>query len=186
MELLDIKEILIEEFENNIYQKYVMLFPEEEQREWEKIKNAYNNGIEKFYKITLNSKTIGFFMIESIQGEPCYIDYFAIYSEYQNKGYGSKAIKKLLCDFYQENDICLEIEKENKMYPITIKRANFYKRLGFKKVNSEYLLYNVLYTPYVYTHSDNIDKEYIDKTMFKYYNINCGEKEVNKKCRIVK
>lgn len=49
--MLEIIEINIEEFENKIYEEYTKLFPEEEQRAWEKIKRTYEEGIEKFYKI---------------------------------------------------------------------------------------------------------------------------------------
>ena len=34
---------------------------------WEKIKKTYEEGIEKFYKITINDTIIGFFMLEKIQ-----------------------------------------------------------------------------------------------------------------------
>ena len=36
--IIELIEIDIEEFENKIYEKYTKLFPEEEQRDWEKIK----------------------------------------------------------------------------------------------------------------------------------------------------
>ena len=81
---MKIEEIDIKEFEEKIYNEYVKLFPEEEQREWEKIKIAYENGIEKFYKITENDKVIGFFMLEKIKSNfPYYLDYFGIFKEYQ-------------------------------------------------------------------------------------------------------
>ena len=82
--MIDITEITIKEFENEIYDEYVKLFPEEEQREWEIIEKSYEIGVERFYKITLENKIIGFFMLELIdENHPYYLDYFAIYSEYQ-------------------------------------------------------------------------------------------------------
>ena len=39
--MIDIIEITIEEFKDNIYNKYIKLFPEEEQREWKKIEDTY-------------------------------------------------------------------------------------------------------------------------------------------------
>ena len=51
--MVDIIEIDIKEFEDKIYEEYIKLFPKEEQRDWEKIKNTYKKGIEKFYKITM-------------------------------------------------------------------------------------------------------------------------------------
>lgn len=185
--MLEIIEINIEEFENEIYEEYIILFPEEEQRSWDKISKTYEDGVEKFYKITLNSETIGFFMLEKAGEEiPYYMDYFAIFKEYQNKGYGTEAIKKLLEKICINEELAIEIEKEEDTNPVTIKRANFYKKLGFRKVDSEYLLYKVLYTPYIYTKKEYIDKNKIDEIMFKYYVINAGEESVKKNCKIIK
>lgn len=185
--MLEIIEINIEEFENEIYKEYITLFPEEEQRSWSKIRKTYEKGIEKFYKITVDNETIGFFMLEKAEEEyPYYLDYFGIFKKYQNKGYGTEAIKKLLEKICTNEELVIEIEKEEDTNRVTIKRANFYKKLGFRKVDSEYLLYKVLFTPYIYTKQENIDKKEIDEIMFRYYTINCGEEEVKKNCKINK
>lgn len=184
---MKLKEIDIKEFEDKIYNEYVKLFPEEEQREWKKIKIAYEKGIEKFYKITENELIIGFFMLEKIgDNYPYYLDYFGIFKEFQNKGYGTKAIKNLLDEIIKSEDLYIEIEKEDEENYITIKRAEFYKKLNFKKVDSEYLLYKVLYTPYVYSNSNIINKDKVDKIMFEYYLMNCGEEEININCKKIK
>jgi len=184
--MMKIIKINIEEFENEIYKEYITLFPEEEQRSWNKIKNTYEKGIEEFYKITLDNKIIGFFMLEKAGEEyPYYMDYFGIFKKYQNKGYGKQAIKELLSKIVLNGELVIEIEKEGASNPLTNKRANFYKKLGFKEVNSEYLLYKVKFTPYIYTYKEDIDKDEVDKIMFKYYHINCGE-EIEKNCKIIK
>lgn len=184
---MKIVEIDIKEFEEKIYNEYVKLFPKEEQRDWEKIQVAYRKGIEKFYKITENELIVVFFMLEKIgDNYPYYLDYFGIFKEFQNKGYGTKAIKMLLTDVIKNQDLYIEIEKEDEENFITIKRAEFYKRLNFKKVNSEYLLYEVLYTPYIYTNCNDVDKDKVDKIMFEYYLMNCGKEEILKNCKIIK
>ena len=81
--------------------------------------------------------------------------------------------------------IIAEIEKENINNPITIKRFEFYKRLGFNKSGSEYLLYDVLYTPIININK-NIDKRNMDIIFFDYYKTNCGELDVKTKCKIIK
>ena len=184
--MLELIEITIEEFKNKIYEEYTKLFPEEEQRSWKKIKLAYENGIEKFYKITVDETIVGFFMLEKIENHPYYIDYFGIFKNYQNKGYGTKAIEKILSQIVNEDGLYIEIEKEDENDNLTIKRAQFYKKLGFKKIDSEYLLYKVLFTPYIYTKTEKIEKNEIDKIMFDYYKMNCGEDEVKKNCKIIK
>lgn len=184
--MVEIKEITINEFEETIYDKYATLFPEDEQRSWDKITNTYNIGVEKFYKITNKNETIGFCVIERINDTyPYYLDYFAIFKEYQNKGFGTEAIKRLIEEI-GDNELILEVEKVTEKELTTVKRAKFYKILGFKEVPSEYLVYNVLFTPYIYTKSIDIDKNRIDKIMFDYYKINVGINNVRKNCKIIK
>ena len=182
---MEIIEIDINEFEKDIYNEYIELFPEEEQREWDKIQKAYENKIEKFYKFVSNNMTVGFFMLEKIDdNSPYYLDYFGIFKKHQNKGIGTQSIQKLL-EKVGEEGLYIEIEKEDTKNDITLRRAEFYKKLGFKRIDSEYLLYNVLYTPYIYTKT-NVTKEEVDKVMFEYYIINCGKKEIKNNCKQIK
>ncbi len=184
---MTIIEIDIKEFEEKIYNEYINLFPDEEQREWDKIQISYQRGIEKFYKIVENDMIIGFFMLEKLEENyPYYLDYFGIFKQFQNKGYGTKAIKMLLSKIIGNEELYIEIEKENEENKVTIKRAEFYKKLNFKRVESEYLLYNVLYTPYIYTQNGEVNKEKVDEIMFNYYIMNCGNEEIQKNCKIVK
>lgn len=39
--MVDVLEITINEFKEKIYDRYIKLFPEDEQREWKKIENTY-------------------------------------------------------------------------------------------------------------------------------------------------
>lgn len=184
--MIDIVEITINEFKENIYDKYIKLFPEDEQRNWQKVERTYKDGIEKFYKIVLKDITIGFFMLEKLRNDyPFYLDYFAIFNEFQNKGYGTKAIQILMNKIIDDNGLIAEIEKESIDNPITIKRFEFYKRLGFNNIGSEYLLYDVLYTPIVNTNK-KFDKENMDIIFFNYYKTNCGENAINTRCKKIK
>ena len=185
--MIDVIEITIEDFKKNIYNEYINLFPKEEQRDWNKIEDTYKKGIEKFYKIVLDNIIIGFFMLEKINDNyPFYLDYFAIFKDFQNNGYGSKAINKLFDKIILEDGLIGEIEKDDLNNPITIKRLNFYKKLGFEKCESEYLLYNVLYVPIIKSGTKKLIKSEIDKVFFEYYKTNCGEIEVKNKCKIMK
>ena len=176
MNNIDIIEINIDEFKDNIYNKYIKLFPEDEQRNWKKIEATYNKGIEKFYKIILDNKIIGFFMLEKLNNYPFYLDYFAIFKEYQHLGYGTKAIKMLIDKIVIKNGLIGEIEKEDINNQVTIKRFEFYEKLGFQRMESEYLLYNVFYNPIVYCKYKKISKSECDKIFFDYYKINCRRK----------
>ena len=184
--MINVVEITINEFKTNIYDRYINLFPDNEQREWDKIEVTYNKKIEHFYKIVFNNVIIGFFMLERLDDvHPYYLDYFAIYEEYQNKGYGKVALEYLLNNIILNNGLIGEIEKVDDNILVTVKRLNFYKKLGFEKIESEYLLYNVLYTPIIYLNSKNYNKDEIDKLFFDYYRINVGEKELRINCKII-
>ena len=184
--MIDVSIISIEDFKDKIYNDYEKLFPEEEQRDWIIIEDNYNKGIEEFYKITLDSKIIGFLMLERIDDNPYYLDYFAIKKEYQNKGYGKKSIEVLINKVIKENDLIGEIEKEDENDINTIRRMNFYDKLGFKKVNSEYLLFGVLYTPIIRTNKKELDKDKLDKIFFAYYKLNSGKYNFEDNCKLIK
>ena len=169
---MTIEKITINEFLNNIYSKYESLFPEIERRNFDKIEKCYNDGVEKFYVFKVNDITVGFVLLEKLYNDyPYYIDYFGIFHEYQNQGYGTMAIKILIN--MANNGLCFEIEKENEGTEeeniIRHKRALFYKNLGFKEINSTYLLFDVLFTPYVYDTSNKLNKEKVDKILLDYY-----------------
>ena len=185
--MIDVIEITFEEFKDSIYKEYVELFPIEERRELTRIKSTYDRGIEKIYKIVHDNILIGFFMLERIDDSyPFYLDYFAIFKEFQNKGYGTKALEKLIKKIIIDKEICGEIEKVDLKDAIKLKRFEFYKKLGFEKIDSEYLLFDVIYMPIIRSKSKNIDKDKMDKIFFDYYKINSGEKRAKKNCRIIK
>ncbi len=185
---VQINIISIEKFEKCIYNKYTKLFPEDEQREWVKIRRSYKLGIEKFYEIAVDKETVGFFMLEKLNEEmPYYIDYFAIFKEYQNKGYGKQAIKILMDTIIIDSELCLEIESFHNEIDNTNRkrRANFYEDLGFQRIASEYLLYDVLYIPYFYSKNAIPSKDEVDRIMFQYYKFNCGAEDINRKFKKV-
>ena len=184
--MLKITEITIEEFKNNIYKEFLKLFPKEEQREWPKIKKAYQKGLEHFYKIAIKDETIGFFMLEKLDNSPYYLDYFAIFEKYQNKGYGTKALQRLLDKVVNKEGLLCEIEKVDRSNTITTQRFKFYKNLGFRKVNSEYILFKVLFVPMIYDKNKKLTKKQVDKVIIDYYIENCGLSSVKKNCKIIK
>lgn len=177
--MLDVIKIDTKEFINDCLDMYESLFPESERRPWSQIEKTYNEGVENFYKIVLNNEIIGFFMMEKLEDHPYYLEYFGIKEEHQNKGYGSLSIRKLI-DLCKEG-IVGEIEEVNTNNE-TLKRFEFYKRLGFNLINHQYELYEVLYNPIVYNYNGNN----IDDILFDYYRFNMGEDLLKKNCKIIK
>jgi hypothetical protein len=84
------------------------------------------------------------------------------------------ALEYLIKNIIKDTPLCLEIEKETEKDINTIRRAKFYRNLGFKKINSEYLFFGVRYTPYVYDMQNRLEKSKVDTIMLNYYKNNCG------------
>ncbi len=192
MELININ---FKEFREDVYQKYIEIFPEEERKTLETIERNYNKNITRFIKIAEENKLIGFFIMNSIENNRyMQLDYFAILPEYQNKGYGTKAIKELKKVVPNYDAIFVEIEKlgygankaENK---IREKRAKFYDRLEFNKLNVDLKWFNSLFLSIYYLKlNENLtyDEEEILNNIFEIYYKVHGKKKVDENCEIIK
>lgn len=186
MELININ---FKEFREDVYQKYIEIFPEEERKTLETIERNYNKNITRFIKIAEENKLIGFFIMNSIENNRyMQLDYFAILPEYQNKGYGTKAIKELKKVVLNYDTIFVEIEKlgcgankvENK---IREKRAKFYDRLEFNKLNVDLKWFNSLFLSIYYLKlNENLtyDEEEILNNIFEIYYKVHGKKRLTK------
>ncbi len=184
---MDLRQVNMEEFKKNIYKEYIKLFPYDELNELDEIEEAINEGREVIYEIIVDNKIVGFIMLERIRKDfPYYVDYFGIFKKYQGKHYGTMAFNYLINNVVVNDGICLEIEKEDKRFPHTLKRAKFYRDLGFKRINSEYLYYNVRYTPYVYDKHRKYTKSDIYKILTSYYKKNFGIKEFHNNFVLIK
>lgn len=192
MELINID---YKEFKAEIYQKYIEIFPEEERKTLEAMKKNYNKNITKFIKIDEENELIGFFIMNSIKNNRyMQLDYFAILPEYQNKGYGTKAIKELEKVVQNYDAIFVEIEKlgygantaENE---IREKRAKFYERLEFNKLNVDLKWFNSLFLSIYYLKLNNNltydEKEILNNIFEIYYKVH-GKKKVDENCEIIK
>ena len=84
MELININ---FKEFKEEVYQKYIEIFPEEERKSLETMKKNYNKKITSFIKIAEANKLIGFLIMNSVENTRYkQLDYIANLPEYQNKG----------------------------------------------------------------------------------------------------
>ena len=189
---MELKESDIKQFKKDVYKYYKKLFPALERKSYRILKKSYSKGTTSILGILEQNKIIGFMIINQIKNNKyMQLDYFAIFPEYQSKGYGKQAIielKKLYSDYY---GIFIEIEKiglgeNDKENELRKRRAKFYEKLGFVKLNVDLELYKVIYSPYILFCSDfreNDDK--IIKDIFKIYNEILGERKINKNCRVL-
>ncbi len=191
---LQIVNINIEEFKKVVYPEYLKLFPQEERKTFETIEKSFNNGITKIIEIVDNNIFIGFIIVNTLMDNKyIQLDYLAILPQYQNKGYGTLAINLLKKQNKGYNGIFVETEKlglgtnkiENKLRE---RRAKFYEKLGFYKLNFELKWYeSLILSPYVLQISTNKNSEdEILENMLKIYIATHGQEKVENNCKIIK
>lgn len=190
--MLRLTEINFKEFKKEIYPKYVKLFPKNERKSLYYIKKPYLKGITKLVKIVDDDTTVGFLIYNTLPNNKyVQLDYFAIYKQFQNKKYGSKAIKLFKEFFHDYNGIYGEVEKiglgkneeENK---IREKRIKFWESLGFQLFDFDLELFKVIYSPCILkTKEFELDEDEVMKSAFEIYNALLGEKNVSKNCKVL-
>lgn len=157
------------------------------------IEIPHQKGITKIVKITDDDITVGFLIYNTLPNNKyVLLDYFAIFREFQNKKYGSKAIQKFKEFFSEYNGIYGEVEKlglglneeENK---IRERRIKFWKSLGFEFLDLDLEFFKVIYTPCILKTKDiKLDEDEIMKSALEIYIAIAGEEKIKKNCRIMK
>ena len=190
--MLELVNVDIKEFKRTMYEEYKKLFPKNERKSYRFLKRAYKKGITKIIKILDDNEFIGFMIINKIENiEYLCLDYFAILPQYQNKGYGTKAIKLLKEQCKSYNGVYVEVEKvkndSTEEDKIRIKRVKFYENNGFYKLSFDLYFFSVEYSMYMLRTSNiNEDERKITKDIFTIYNTIIGEKRLSKNCVILK
>lgn len=185
-------EVDIKKFKHIIYPEYVKLFPEVDRKSYRCIKKTVKNKISKIIEIVADEQFVGFMIINTLENNPyVQLDYLAILSNHQNKGYGKEAIKLLKKQYENYNGIFIEVEKlglgkneeENR---IREKRVSFYENLGFYKMNFDLELFTVTYSAYLLPglETENSDKEIINYIL-KIYTAILGKNKVKKNCKVM-
>lgn len=189
--MLELVNVDIKEFKRTMYEEYEKLFPDNERKSYRFLKHTYNKGITKIIKIVDDDKFIGFMIINKIENvQYLCLDYFAILPQYQNKGYGTNALKLLKEQCKNYNGVYVEVERvrndNTEEDKIRIRRAKFYENNSFYKLSFDLYLFSVEYSLYM-LQTSNIkeDEEKITKDIFTIYNTIIGEKRVRKYCKIM-
>lgn len=189
---MKLKIATIEEFKNIIYPEYLNLFPELERKSYHDIEKSIINDITTIFKIMIEKEMVGFMIINQLEDVSCIqLDYLGILPQYQKNGYGSEAIK-LLTTECQNMSIFIEIEKEKlgtseEENKIRERRAKFYEKLGFQKMNFDMILNTVIFSTYLLDNSDrkSTDEEIARSILITYEKI-IGKEKVLKNIRIEK
>lgn len=187
-----LEKVNIKEFKGVIYPEYKKIFPEIERKTYSNLEKSYNNNITEIIEIIEDEQFVGFFIVNILKNNPyVLLDYFAILPKYQQRGYGSNAIK-LLKEMYKNYDgIYIEIEKvgngdndeENK---IRQRRSNFYEKLGFHKTGFDIELFTVLFSTYILPCSKNkFSDEEVIKDIFSIYDAVLGKRRTKENCKVI-
>lgn len=117
------------------------------------------------------------------------LDYLAILPQYRNNKFGTEALKELIKQNKEIRGIFIEIEKvglgKDKEENINReKRKYFYEKLGFKKLNYDLLLFEVIYTPYIYSNFNDNEEVVVDEILKIYEEIS-GKKRIQQNCKFI-
>ena len=191
MEDTKLKNIDINKFKKEVYSYYLELFPEDERKSLELLCLAYERRYTKIIEILYKDEIIGFMLLNKIRDKGyAILDYFAILPQYRNNKFGTKALQILLEHEKENKGVFIEIEKvgfgkDKEDNLLREKRKNFYENVGFKKLNFDLFLFDVLYTPYLFSNINDNDDIIIDEILNIYEAIS-GKERIEQNCKIIK
>ncbi len=191
MEDIKLKDISIDEFKKEVYSYYLEIFPEDERKPLELIQSSYEKQYTRIIEILYKNEIIGFMVLNRVKDKGyAVLDYLAILPQYRNSKFGTKALQILLEQEKENSGIFIEIEKvglgkDAKEDLLREKRKNFYEKVGFKKLNFDLFLFDVIYTPYLFSNIKDDESMIIDEILNIYESIS-GKERIKQNCKIIK
>lgn len=191
MKDMKLKDIDINEFKKEIYSYYLAIFPEDERKSLELLHSSYEKHYTRIIEILYKNEIIGFMILNKVKEKGyAVLDYLAILPQYRNNEFGTKALQILLEQERENSGIFIEIEKvglgKNKEENfLREKRRKFYEKLGFKKLNFDLFLFDVIYTPYLFSNIKDNEDMIIDEILNIYESVS-GKEQIKQNCKIIK
>ena len=118
---------------DEIYERYVASFPEDERRSREQFLKLFSKPSAKIFTVLKNFENIGYLIAWELSNF-VFLEHFEIYSEFRSQKFGSEVIKNLFHDY---SKIILEAEPET-LDDNAARRIAFYQRNGFNTVDEDY------------------------------------------------
>lgn len=188
---MELKDIDIEKFKKEVYSYYLEIFPEDERKPLELIKLSYEKHYTKIIEIIYKNEMVGFMLLNRVKDNGyAVLDYLAILPQHRNSKFGTKALQILLEQEKENSGIFIEIEKvglgnSEEENLLREKRKRFYEKIGFKKLNFDLILFNVIYTPYLFSNKKD-DEGIVIEEIFSIYEAISGKERIRKNCKVVK
>lgn len=188
---MKLKNISIDEFKKEIYPYYLEIFPEDERKPLELIQTSYDKHYTKIIEILYENEMVGFMLLNRIKDKGyAVLDYLAILPQYRNRKFGTESLAILLEQEKENKGIFIEIEKiglgknaeENRLRE---KRKNFYEKIGFKKLKFDLNLFNVIYTPYLFSNIKE-DEDVMINEIFHIYEAISGKERIEQNCKVIR
>lgn len=191
MEDMELRNIDIDKFKKEVYSYYLEIFPEDERKPLELIKSSYEKHYTNIIEILYKNEMVGFMILNRVKDDGyAVLDYLAILPQYRNSKIGTRALQVLLEQEKQNKGIFIEIEKvglgkDKEENLLREKRKNFYEKIGFKKLNFDLLLFDVIYTPYLFSNIKDDEDTIIDE-IFDIYESISGKERIRQNCKVTK
>lgn len=191
MEDMKLKDIDIYEFKKEVYSYYLDIFPEDERKPLELLQSSYERHYTKIIEILYKNEIVGFMVLNRVKDKGyAVLDYLAILPQYRNNKFGTKALQMLLEQEKDNSGIFIEIEKvglgkDTEENLLRENRRNFYEKLGFKKLNFDLYLFDVVYTPYLFSNIKYNEDMIINEILNIYESIS-GKERIKQNCKIIK
>lgn len=116
---------------------YEQSFPVEERRPWPLIAKPSKKDSPKLFAILADGHIAGMLTLWTFE-HFAYIEHLAINPDLRGKGVGSVAIRELI-EKIGMKPIVVEIEPPTESKPDTVRRHDFYSRLGFQTIATDYI-----------------------------------------------
>lgn len=191
MEDMKLKDIDIDKFKKEVYSYYLEIFPEDERKPLELLHLSYEKHYTKIIEILYKDEIIGFMILNRVKNKGyAVLDYFAILPQYRNNKFGTKALQILLEQEKENRGVFIEIEKvglgkDTEENLLREKRKNFYEKVGLKKLNFDLFLFDVIYTPYLFS-DVNDNENIIIGEILNIYEAISGKERIEQNCKIIK
>lgn len=116
---------------------YEESFPAAERRDWQLIVSPKLPGSPELYAIIADGRLAGMLTLWNFD-RFSYVEHFAIAPELRSRGVGSEAMRQLM-EKIGNRPLVVEIEPPTADHPETLSRRDFYSRLGFSTISTDYI-----------------------------------------------